>query len=64
MRKTIIYTKAMESNTCKISLAAILILMSISTCVILMFAMYKFKCFLGIDLFPDKHFSDIIAISN
>jgi len=29
---------------------------------ILLFTLYKFKCFMGIDIFPEHHLSDIIEI--
>ena len=62
MRKTIIYTKAMDNNVCKMSLAFMLVIFTTIFCTIAFAVLYKFKSYLGIDIFPDKHLSDFVAL--
>ncbi|EDM26701.1 hypothetical protein LNTAR_18680 [Lentisphaera araneosa HTCC2155] len=62
MKKTIIYSKAMENNVCKISLTFVLVLITSFMCILAFALIYKFKCYLGIDIFPDKHLSDFVVL--
>ena len=52
----------MESNVCKLSLAFALVLITSLICTLAFVLIYKFKCYLGIDIFPDKHLRDFAAL--